>query len=142
MTTTKLHKLAELGQSVWLDYMHRSLVNSSGLRTYVEQGLRGITSNPAIFEKAISQSNLYDGQIHELGVEGKSAQEIYEELTFEDARRAADDPSELVQVPDDACRHWRAARATGRLAIATGRFHQVRPRVPSRCGRAETVSAR
>ena len=52
------------------------------------------------------------------------------------------DPSELVQVPDDACRHWRAASATGRLAIATGRFHQVRPRVPSRCGRAETVSAR
>jgi transaldolase len=90
MTRTKLHKLAELGQSIWLDYMHRSLINSSGLRTYVEQGLRGITSNPAIFEKAISQSNLYDGQIHELGVEGRSAEEIYEELTFEDARRAAD----------------------------------------------------
>jgi Peptidase family M23 len=45
------------------------------------------------------------------------------------------DPSELVQVPDDACRRLRAA-------IATGRFHQVRPRVPSGCGRAETVSAR
>ena len=90
MTRTKLHELAELGQSVWLDYMHRSLINSSGLRAYVDKGLSGITSNPAIFEKAITESNLYDGQIHELALEGKSAQEIYEELTFEDCRRAAD----------------------------------------------------
>ena len=90
MTTTKLHQLAELGQSVWLDYMHRSLINSSGLRSYVEKGLRGVTSNPAIFEKAIAESNLYDGQIQQLALEGKSADEIYEELTFEDCRRAAD----------------------------------------------------
>lgn len=90
MTRTKLHELAELGQSVWLDYMHRSLVNSNGLRVYVEKGLRGITSNPTIFEKAISESNLYDGQIHELAREGRSAQEIYEDLMFEDCRRAAD----------------------------------------------------
>jgi len=90
MTRTKLHELDELGQSVWLDYMHRSLINSSDLRTYVEKGLRGITSNPAIYEKAISESNLYDGQIHQLSTEGKSPPEIYEELMFEDCRRAAD----------------------------------------------------
>jgi transaldolase len=90
MNKTKLHELAELGQSVWLDYMHRSLINSSGLRTYVEKGVRGITSNPAIFEKAIAKSNLYDGQIQELAQEGKSAEEIYEELMFSDCRRAAD----------------------------------------------------
>jgi len=90
MTRTKLHELIDLGQSVWLDYMHRSLINSSGLRNYVDKGLRGITSNPAIFGKAIAESNLYDGQIHELALDGKSAQEIYEDLTFEDARRAAD----------------------------------------------------
>ena len=90
MTRTKLHELAELGQSVWLDYMHRSLINSSGLRVYVDKGLRGITSNPAIFEKAIAESNLYDGQIQQLAQEGRSAEEIYEELTFEDCRRAAD----------------------------------------------------
>lgn len=90
MTMTKLHELAELGQSVWLDYMHRSLINSSGMRSYVEKGLRGVTSNPAIFEKAIAESNLYDGQIQELAQEGKSAPEIYEELMFSDCRRAAD----------------------------------------------------
>jgi transaldolase len=90
MNRTKLHELAELGQSVWLDYMHRSLINSSGLRTYVEHGLQGVTSNPAIFEKAIAQSNLYDGQIQELAQEDRSAQEIYEELIFADCRRAAD----------------------------------------------------
>ena len=90
MTITKLHQLAELGQSVWLDYMHRALINSSGLRAYVEQGLRGVTSNPTIFEKAIAESNLYDGQIQELAQEGISAEEILEELMFSDCRRAAD----------------------------------------------------
>src|SRR5262245_51196429 len=90
MNRTKLHELADLGQSAWLDYMHRSLINSSELRSYVEKGLRGITSNPTIYEKAISESNLYDGQIHELTSEGKSPQEIYEELMFEDCRRASD----------------------------------------------------
>jgi transaldolase len=90
MTKTKLHELADLGQSVWLDHMHRSLINSSGLRAYVNKGLRGITSNPTIFEKAIAESNLYDGQIQQLALEGKSAQEIYEEVMFEDCRRAAD----------------------------------------------------
>jgi transaldolase len=90
MNRTKLHELDELGQSVWLDYMHRSLINSSGLRTYVEQGLRGVTSNPTIFGKAIGESNLYDGQIQELAQDGKSAHEIYDELTFADCRRAAD----------------------------------------------------
>ena len=90
MTMTKLHELAALGQSVWLDYMHRSLINSSGLRTYVEKGLRGVTSNPTIFEKAIAESNLYDGQIQDLAQDGKSAEEILEELMFSDCRRAAD----------------------------------------------------
>jgi transaldolase len=90
MTRTKLHELTELGQSVWLDYMNRSLVNSSDLRSYVTKGLRGITSNPTIFEKAIAESNLYDGQIQQLAQEGKTSQEIFEELMFEDCRRAAD----------------------------------------------------
>jgi transaldolase len=90
MTRTKLHELAELGQSVWLDYIHRSLINSGGLRTYVDEGLRGVTSNPTIFEKAIADSEVYDDQIHQLTLDDKSVQEIYEELTIEDSRMAAD----------------------------------------------------
>jgi len=90
MPRTKLHELADLGQSVWLDYIHRSLITSGGLQKYVDQGLRGVTSNPTIYEKAIAESDVYDDQIHELALAGKSAEEIYEELMFEDCRMATD----------------------------------------------------
>ena len=46
MNKTKLHKLADLGQSVWLDYIHRSLIRSGGLRAYVDKGLRDVTIEP------------------------------------------------------------------------------------------------
>lgn len=90
MTPTKLHTLAEVGQSVWLDFIQRSLITSGGLQAYVDKGLRGITSNPSLFQKAIAQSNEYDEQIQRLAIQGKSAEEIYEELTIEDTRLAAD----------------------------------------------------
>src|SRR4026207_1497069 len=90
MTSTKLHTLAEAGQSVWLDYIDRLLITSGGLADYVSRGLRGVTSNPTIFQKAIADSHDYDEQIQELALEGRSAQEIYEALTVEDSRTAAD----------------------------------------------------
>src|SRR5215212_2050338 len=90
MIRTKLHTLADVGQSVWLDYIQRSLITSGGLQTYVDKGLRGITSNPSLFEKAIADSDDYDEQIQKLAILGKSAEEIYEELIIEDARMAAD----------------------------------------------------
>jgi len=85
----KLHQLAELGQSIWLDYIQRSLIQSGELAEYVENGLRGMTSNPAIFEKAITESDEYDEQIQKLSLEGKSAREIYERLSIDDIRMAA-----------------------------------------------------
>jgi len=90
MSHTKLHTLAELGQSVWLDYIDRELITSGGLQTYVYRGLRGVTSNPAIFHKAISEGNEYDVQIQQLAEAGKSAEELYEGLAVEDSRMAAD----------------------------------------------------
>ncbi len=90
MTKTKLYTLAEVGQSIWLDYIRRSLITSGGLQTYIDKGLRGVTSNPDLFEKAIADSNEYDDQIQKLALDGKSAQEIYEQLTVEDTRMAAD----------------------------------------------------
>jgi transaldolase len=90
MTRTKLHKLADLGQAIWLDYTKRSFVTSGGLAEYVEKGLRGVTSNPDIFEKAIANSDEYDDQIRKLALEGKAATEIYEGLVIEDIRMAAD----------------------------------------------------
>jgi transaldolase len=90
MSKTKLHELTDLGQSVWLDYIHRNLIDSGGLRAHVDDGLRGVTSNPTIFEKAISESDVYDQQIQELALKDKSAEEICEAIMIEDARNSAD----------------------------------------------------
>lgn len=90
MTQTKLHTLADVGQSVWLDYTERSFVALGGLQNYVNKGLRGVTSNPDIFEKAIAKTPNYDGEIQRMAMLGKSAEDIYEELAIQDARMAAD----------------------------------------------------
>jgi transaldolase len=90
MPRTKLHEIAELGQSVWLDYLKRSLIASGELEAYVESGLRGLTSNPAIFEKAIVGSDEYDDDTRRLAEQGKTALETYEVLAIEDIQRSAD----------------------------------------------------
>jgi len=87
---TKLHELTELGQSVWLDYISRSLMASGKLQELVDQGLRGVTSNPSIFEKAIAGSDDYDEDLNRLVRDGRSVAEIYENLAMSDIRRAAD----------------------------------------------------
>jgi len=87
---TKLHELAELGQSIWLDYISRSLIASGELQKLVDQGLRGVTSNPSIFEKAIAGSADYDEDLNRLVRDGKSVVEIYEDLAMADIRSAAD----------------------------------------------------
>ena len=90
MPKTRLHELSDKGQSAWLDYIDRSLIESGGLEDYVQKGVRGVTSNPAIFEKAIAEGDIYDDAIQELALQGKSAQEIYKTLAIEDAQNAAD----------------------------------------------------
>jgi transaldolase/glucose-6-phosphate isomerase len=87
---TKLQQLAELGQAIWLDYIRRSLIEQGDLGELVHDGLRGVTSNPSIFEKAIAGSNDYDEALRRLSGEGRSSQEIYEALAIEDIQRAAD----------------------------------------------------
>ena len=87
---TNLHKLAELGQSIWLDYIRRSLLTSGELKALIDKGVSGVTSNPTIFEKAIAGSSDYDEDFQQLVAEGKSVAEIYEALVIEDIARAAD----------------------------------------------------
>jgi len=87
---TKLHELSELGQTVWLDYIRRSFTLGDKLNALIDAGVRGVTSNPSIFEKAIAGSDDYDADIQRLAGEGKSADEIYEEIVLEDIRQAAD----------------------------------------------------
>ena len=85
-----LLELQTFGQSVWLDYLRRDLLTSGELDSLiVEDGLRGITSNPAIFEKAINDSDLYTETIQELVAAGRSTAEIIDALTIEDIRQTA-----------------------------------------------------
>ena len=87
---TILNDLTELGQAVWLDYIRRSFIRAGDLQALIDQGVRGVTSNPAIFEKAIAGSDDYDDDILRLVGESKTVNEIYEALALEDIRQAAD----------------------------------------------------
>jgi transaldolase len=86
-----LRRLGDLGQSVWYDYITRDLLVSGQLtRLITEDGLRGMTSNPTIFEKAIAGSQLYDHDIRQLSEQGRNAGEIFEALSVADVRAACD----------------------------------------------------
>jgi transaldolase len=92
MKDNPLRKLGTLGQSIWLDYIRRDLIVSGELRRLIEEdGLRGMTSNPSIFEKAIADSHDYDEDIRALALEGKGVQAIYETLSQRDVQSAADE---------------------------------------------------
>lgn len=86
-----VHQLASLGQSVWLDALSRELIQDGELRHLVEvDGVRGVTSNPAIFEKAINGSAVYDDAIRELAGRGLDTGAILRELMLRDIRDTAD----------------------------------------------------
>lgn len=85
----QLHRLSALGQSVWLDAISRSLIDGGKLKKLIRRGLLGLTSNPSIFNQAISGSDDYDEGIRVLAAEGKSAFEIYDALSIRDIREAA-----------------------------------------------------
>ncbi len=91
MSTNTLIELTRLGQSIWHDNIERKLVTSGELKRLIdEDGLSGVTSNPAIFEKAIAGSDLYADQLRNLAEKGNSPQEIYEALAIQDIQMAAD----------------------------------------------------
>ena len=87
---SKIHELAELGQAVWLDYIRRSFLTTDKMKHYIELGLRGMTSNPSIFEKAITKSEDYDEQLKQLVAKGLATEEVYLQLIREDIQAAAD----------------------------------------------------
>ncbi len=86
-----LRQLSQYGQAYWIDNLTRRMIKNGELKTRVtEYGLRGVTSNPAIFHKAIAGSNDYDAQIQHLVREGLAIQEIYEQLIVTDIQDACD----------------------------------------------------
>ncbi len=90
MKKTTIQQLADYGQSAWLDYISRPLLESGKLKNLIAQGLRGMTSNPSIFNQAISSSNDYDARIVQLKGKGKSTFDIYDTLTIADIQDATD----------------------------------------------------
>ena len=91
MAKTPLQELADYGQSVWIDYLSRSLVEDGDLASLVEEGVVGVTSNPTIFQGAIAEGDRYDDQIRELVENGESEpKEIFIALAAQDIQGATD----------------------------------------------------
>jgi transaldolase len=91
MADSNLHALSARGQSVWIDYLSRDLLESGELaRMMEEDAVVGVTSNPTIFQKAISQGNAYDEQLKELLEREDDAKEIFLELSARDVDAATD----------------------------------------------------
>src|SRR6516164_5494374 len=86
----RLQKTHELGQSIWYDNMRRGLLQSGELAALVDAGVRGLTSNPTIFEKAIVASNDYEEALRKLVADRLAPTAIYEALALEDIRGACD----------------------------------------------------
>jgi transaldolase len=91
MSRSNLHKLSELGQSVWIDYLSRDLLRTGELeRMTREDAVVGVTSNPTIFQKAMSQGDAYDDQLRSCFEDLDDAKEIFLRLSREDVSDACD----------------------------------------------------
>jgi len=86
-----LHQMQALGQSAWLDYIRRDFVLDGQLQQRIkDDGVSGLTSNPAIFEKAMGSGAEYAHALQTLKMQGHDAMQMYETLAIEDIRAAAD----------------------------------------------------
>ena len=90
VNSERLKKLTELGQSIWYDNISRDLIEDGSLKRLIENGVRGLTSNPSIFEKAVSGSSIYDEDILSCNPEDFSDLDVYERLAVKDIQSAAD----------------------------------------------------
>ena len=91
MSDSRLHKVSQLGQSAWIDFLSRDLVRSGGLKRMVDQdAITGVTSNPTIFQQALAEGDFYDSQLSELAGEDFSSKELFFALCSTDVSEACD----------------------------------------------------
>jgi transaldolase len=90
MAKTPLEQLDEHGQSVWIDFLSRDFVENGDLQGLIDQGVRGVTSNPTIFQSAIADGNAYDEQLREILKEETETKEVFLQLAVRDIRGACD----------------------------------------------------
>lgn len=89
--TNPLFHLQTFGQTIWLDFIRRGMLTSGEMQRLIDEcGVRGVTSNPSIIEKAILGSHDYDDRIRALALEAKGSNVIYEDLTVDDVQRTVD----------------------------------------------------
>jgi transaldolase len=88
--SNSIQDVRAIGQSIWYDNIRRGLIESGELQRLIDLGVTGLTSNPTIFQKAIAESSDYDEALEALAASGSSVDQIYESLTVEDIRAAAD----------------------------------------------------
>jgi transaldolase len=91
MAESRLHQLSELGQSVWIDFLSRQMLQSGKLAQMMEEdAVVGVTSNPTIFQKAIAEGDAYDEQFREVLAEEDDAKEVFLRLAVQDVQDACD----------------------------------------------------
>src|SRR4051794_4148934 len=90
MATTPLEQLAEHGQSVWIDFLSREFVEKGDLEGLIDQGIRGVTSNPTIFQSAIADGDDYDDQLREILQDETEPKEVFLQLATRDIQNACD----------------------------------------------------
>lgn len=88
--TNRIRQIQVLGQAIWLDFISRELLRTGALAALVEEGITGVTSNPAIFQKAIACGDAYDDDIRRLAAQDQPTAAIYETLALADVSEAAD----------------------------------------------------
>jgi len=101
MKENPLLRVQDFGQSIWQDDIRRKMILTGRLKRLIdEDGIRGVTSNPAIFDKAIAGSDDYDSSIQAMALDGKDIETIYQTLTVEDVQNAADEFRRLYDSSD------------------------------------------
>jgi transaldolase len=117
--STPLHALAEHGQSPWIDYLARDFVRGSELAELVDQGIAGVTSNPTIFEAAITAGDAYDDQLREVLQTERDPKEVFLALAREDIRGACDTLRPVFERGDATRDGWVSLEVDPNLAYET-----------------------
>jgi transaldolase len=117
MARTPLQELAAHGQSVWIDFLSRPFVRDGDLEALVREGVRGVTSNPTIFQGAIAEGDAYDEQLREVFKHHRDPKEVFLALAVEDIRAACDIlRDEWEQAGENARDGWVSFEVDPRLA--------------------------
>lgn len=128
-------QLREAGQSLWLDNITRDLLTSGTLKRYIDElSVTGLTSNPTIFDHAITKSQDYDTAIRQQVREGKSGEELFFELALEDLTRAADLFRPIYDATDGVD-GWVSLEVSPLLAYDTARTIAQAKQLHARAGR-------